>query len=255
MTPDPYAEQGIPLPRLRTISHLWTLAAVLAALGVAALALDVPLAAWIRAGNCPGFLRKICSLSEVFGHGLGVVLIVVVIAVLDPWHRYAIPRILAASLGAGLCADVVKLLVARVRPSHCDFSLADRGIATFDGWFPLAGNYSWQQSFPSSHMATAAGLAIVLASFYPRGRWLFPALAGLAGCQRVFAESHFASDVFWGAAVGCIFAPLCVYGSRLSGALDRLEGFLLARGEAIARIRPPRKRPIPAAHTGAKPAA
>lgn len=255
MTRDPYADQEIPLPRLRTISQLWTLAAVLAGLGVAALALDVPLAAWIRGGNAPDIVEKVCGLAEVFGHGLGVVLIVVVIAVLDPWHRYGIPRILAAALGAGLSADVVKLFVARVRPSHCDFAVVDRGIATFDQWFPLASNPSWLQGFPSSHMATAAGLAIVLACFYPRGRWLFPALAALAGCQRVLHQAHFASDVFWGAAVGCIFAPLCVYGSRLSGAFDRLEAQLIARGEALARRRTTRHRLAPAPHSGAKPAA
>jgi membrane-associated phospholipid phosphatase len=235
MTSDSYAEAGIPLPRLRTISQLWTLAAVLSALGVAALALDVPLATWIRAGHAPSLLQKVSGLAEVFGHGLGIVLIVIVIAVLDPWHRYAVPRILAASLGAGLAANVVKLLVARIRPSHCDFNLLDHGMATFDTWFPLAMNSSWQQGFPSSHTATAAGLAIVLACYYPRGRWLFPAIAAFAGCQRVLHESHFTSDVLWGAAVGCIWAPLCVYGSGLSAMFDRLERSLLARQLILAR--------------------
>jgi membrane-associated phospholipid phosphatase len=224
----------------------------LAGLGVAVLALDVPLATWIRDSHLPSAIRKLCSLAEVVGHAVGIVMIVVVIGVLDPWHRYAIPRILAASLGAGLSANVVKLLVARVRPHHCDFSTVDRGIHTFDQWFPLGLNDSWQQSFPSSHMATAAGLAIVLACFYPRGRWLFPALAALAGCQRVIDQSHFASDVFWGAAVGCIFAPLCVYGSRLSQTFDRLEAFIVARREAIARARPARKPLISPARPGAK---
>jgi membrane-associated phospholipid phosphatase len=245
MTPDPYADQEMPLPRLRTITHLWTLAAMLGGLGVATLAIDVPLAAWVRAGHCPGFVEKLCDLSEVFGHGLGVLLIVIVIAVLDPWHRYGIPRMVAAALGAGLTADLVKLLVGRVRPNHCDFAVVDRGLDTFGNWFPLATNSSWEQGFPSSHMATAAGLAIVLAAFYPRGRWLFPALAAMAGAQRVLHQSHFASDVFWGAAVGCIFAPLCVYGSRLSLCFDRLEEFLIARTETIARSRRSRAHLVP----------
>jgi len=232
---------------------LWTLAAVLGGVGVAALAVDVPLASWTRGGNFPGFVEKLAGLSEMFGHGLGVVLIVIVIGMLDPWHRYGIPRIMAAALGAGLTADAIKLLVGRTRPSHCAFAIADRGIETFGNWFPLAGNPRWEQSFPSSHMATAAGLAIVLAAFYPRGRWLFPAFAALAGLQRVLHQSHFASDIFWGAAVGCIFAPLCVYGSRLARSFDRLEAFLLARTERIARARRARTPAIPAAHTGASP--
>lgn len=251
MTPDPYSDQEIPLPRLRTISHLWTLAAVLSGLSVAALAIDVPLASWVRGGHAPDLIQKLCGLAEVFGHGLGVVLIVLFIAVLDPWHRYGIPRIMAASLGAGLAANVIKLLVARTRPAHCDFAVADRGIETFGSWFPLAGNESWQQSFPSSHMATAAGLAIVLAAFYPRGRWLFPAFAALAGFQRVLHQSHFASDVFLGAAVGCIFAPLCVYGSRLSTMFDRLEEILIARSEQLARARRARLGLVPPAPAAA----
>ncbi len=253
MTPDPFRDAEIPLPRLRSISHLWTLAAVLGGLGVAALAIDVPLASWARSGNCPDFVEKLCGLAEVFGHGLGIVLTVIVIGVLDPRHRYGIPRIMAASLGAGLAANVIKLLVGRTRPNHCDFAIADRGINTFGDWFPLAFNPGWEQSFPSSHMATAAGLAIVLAAFYPRGRWLFPALAALAGCQRLLHQSHFASDIFWGAAVGCIFAPLCVYGSRLSQTFDRLEAFLLARSEQKARSRKARQQAIPPTHAGANP--
>ncbi len=253
MTPDPYRDAEIPLPRLRTISHLWTCAAVLAGIGVAALALDVTLAGWARDGVFPGAVRKICGLSELFSHGLGVVMIVIVIGVLDPWHRYAIPRILAAALGAGLAANVLKLLVARVRPHHVDFGLVDRGLETFGGWFPLGGNPSWEQGFPSSHMATAAGLAIVLSAFYPRGRWLFPAIAALAGMQRVLEQSHFASDVLWGAAIGCMFAPLCVYGSRLSVAFDRLEAWLIARREHRARMRMVGPRPAAAGMAGAKP--
>ena len=252
MTPDPNRDGEIPLPRLRTISHLWTCAAVLAGIGVAALALDVPLASWVAEGYAPSFLNQLGGLAEIFGHGLGVVIIVVLIAVLDPWHRYGIPRILAASLGAGLTANCLKLLVARVRPNHVDFNLVDRGLHTFGDWFPLARNASWEQGFPSSHMATAAGLAIVLAAFYPRGRWLFPACAALAGMQRILHESHFTSDVFWGAAVGCIFAPLCVYGSRISRAFDRLEDRLLARRERAARAQRSRLRLTPHA-LGAKP--
>src|SRR6478752_2084390 len=209
-----YPESDVPLPRLRTICQLWSCAAVLGGLGVAAIALDVPLARWVAAGHPPAFILKLCSLSEIFSHGLGVLLILIAIAVLDPWHRYAIPRIAAASLGSGLVANALKLFVARMRPHH--FDLNGHGLESFGEWFPLLTNSSWEQSFPSSHTATAAGLAIVLACFYPRGRWLFPAMAGLAGAQRVLEHSHFLSDVFWGAAIGCIFAPLCVYGGRLS---------------------------------------
>jgi membrane-associated phospholipid phosphatase len=219
---------SIPLPRLRTVWSLWTTAAVLSAAGVAALAVDLPVARWVQSGACPDWLEKLAALGETFGHGLGVAVIVLLIGVLDPAHRVAIPRIVAASLGSGLAANVLKLLVARVRPHH--FDLHGDALDSFAGWLPALTNSSWQQGFPSSHTATAAGLAIVLASFYPRGRWLFPALAVLAGIQRVLELAHFPSDVLWGAAVGLIFAPLCVYGSRLSQSFDSLEQRLLAHG-------------------------
>ncbi len=236
-----YPDSEIPLPRLRTISHLWSCAALLGGLGAAALALDMPLATWVGTGRCPTAIQKICSLSELFSHGLGVVAIVILIAVLDPWHRYAIPRILGAALGSGLVANALKLLVARTRPHH--FDSQSPGLDSFTDWFPMLTNASWQQSFPSSHAATAAGLAIVLACFYPRGRWLFPGIAGLAGAQRVLDNAHFLSDVLWGAAVGCIFAPLCVYGSRLSRGFDALEERSHARRRAWAGLQGPHRRP------------
>lgn len=232
-TPNRYSDGEIPLPRLRTISQLWTCAAVLGALGVAALALDLPLVRWIQGGNCPSFIIKLCALSEVFGHGSGVLLLVIAIAVLDPWHRYAIPRILAAALGSGMVANAFKLFMGRTRPLH--FDLEGGGLDTFSDWLPMLSNHSWDQSFPSSHTAVAAGLAIVLAAFYPRGRWLFPALAILAGAERVFDQYHYLSDVLWGGAVGCIFAPLCVYGSRLAMTFDRLEEWLSKRSAQSER--------------------
>ncbi len=164
---------------------------------------------------------------------MGIAVIAVFIAVLDPLHRHVLPRVLAAALGSGILANVFKLLIARTRPHH--FDLRTDALDSFAGWFPLLGNTSWDQGFPSSHTAAAAGLAIALACRYPRGRWLFPAVAVLAGVQRVLAEAHFLSDVFWGAAVGCIFAPLCVYGGRMSMAFDRLERNWVARRPLAAQ--------------------
>jgi membrane-associated phospholipid phosphatase len=245
VTTDPYRDASIPLPRLRSISQLWACAAVLAGLGVACLAIDIPLARFVAGDSSPGFLRKICGFAELFGHGIGVVSICVVIAVLDPWHRCALPRIAVTSLGAGLMANIFKLLIARDRPRSVDFTLIDRGLDTFGQWLPLASNASGGQGFPSSHTASAAALAIVLAAFYPRGRWLFPACAALAGLQRILSEAHFASDVLWGAALGCIFAPLCVYGSAISTAFDKLEEQSLARRLRSGRLMPDHPRPVP----------
>jgi membrane-associated phospholipid phosphatase len=204
---------------------------LLAGLGIAALAVDVPLAAWVNDGGSPSLLNKLCGLSEAMGHGVGVLLIALAILVLDPSNRHRIPRILVAALGSGLLANVFKLALARTRPNHFDFDLQS-ALESFGPWFPMLGNPSWNQGFPSSHAATAAGLAIVLSFIYPRGRLLFAGLAVLAGLQRVLEEAHFASDVLWGAAIGCAFAPLCVYGGGLARVLDRLEARLTVEGSS-----------------------
>jgi len=190
--------------------------------GFAALSVDMPVALWFKGNHCPRTLAQICSWAEMFAHAIGVSLILITVLVLDPASRRFVPRLAAASLGSGLLADVFKLSLARERPSHFSFQ---GGVAeTFGQWFPHLGRESGTQSFPSSHVAVAAGLAIALAWLYPRGRWLFVAFAILAAGQRLTGGSHFVSDVCWGAATGCLFAPTCLPGGLLDRPLTRLEG-------------------------------
>jgi undecaprenyl-diphosphatase len=112
-----------------------------------------------------------------------------------------LPRAIAAILAAGCGANLVKLLISRSRPGSTDLAhLAS--WQTFSGWLPLGANGSGWQSFPSAHTATAVGLAWVLYSLYPHGRWLFAALAAAVAAQRVLGSAHFPSDVLAGAAVG-----------------------------------------------------
>lgn len=48
----------------------WRLAgAVLTPLAVVAVLVDRPLAQWLLAGNSPYWIKKVCGLAEVFGHG------------------------------------------------------------------------------------------------------------------------------------------------------------------------------------------
>jgi hypothetical protein len=198
------------------------LAAGLVLLGFACLPLDVPLARLVQGDNSPTSLRKICGFAELFGHGVGVGCLMIIIAVLDPPRRVGLPRIGAAALSAGLAANIGKLLISRERPRNVNLDLIERGVDTFGAWFPLAGNSSGGQGFPSSHMATAAALVIVLVLYYPRGRWLFPLCALCAGLQRILSDAHFISDVCWGGAVGCLVAQVFVHGP-VAAAFDRLE--------------------------------
>lgn len=168
-----------------------------------ALAVDCWLAQWCRQ-SCPDSIRRALQLGELFGHGLGILLVLLIVHQLDPLKRRWLPRALLITWGAGLAADAAKLIVARTRPHHFDFH-ADVW-QTFIGWLPLASSSSGQQSFPSAHTATAVGLAWALGWLYPQGRRLFVFLAVLVATQRLASGAHYLSDALAGAAVGCLVA-------------------------------------------------
>lgn len=186
--------------------QMWFVPPVLMAiLAIAALAIDMPVARWAQGRDYPRLVRELMSLAEAFGHGVGVVIVLLTIYTLDPARRRALPRSILAVLAAGCGANLFKLLISRSRPSATDLLHARFGD-TFAGWLPLARNGSAWQSFPSAHTATAVGLAIVLSLLYPQGRRLFAVFATAVAIQRVLGGAHYPSDVLAGAAVGWLFA-------------------------------------------------
>ena len=217
------------------------LPAVLLAGSLIALSVDFPISKWFAAGHCPGFLRECFELVEPFGNGLGVIAIVAAVALLDPLRRAAVPRIMAASLGAGLTADIVKLMIVRTRP--CQFTFQGDVWDTFGGFFPLISAGSGGQSFPSAHTATAVGLAAVLSRLYPRGRGLFVVLAVLVACQRVQGGAHYVSDTLAGAAVGCLVAAACLHRGLLGAWFTRYEYHFHALERPSPRVAPKSGQP------------
>ncbi len=198
----------------------------LLAAAAAALAADLPLAHWCVTGNdkLRDGLIRFFSPAEAFGHGMGLLFVLVAIYQLDPRRRWALVRVAATALGAGLMADVAKLLVLRVRPKH--FSFQGGVWATFGQWLPLWHGTHGQQSMPSGHTALAMGLALGLAWLYPRGRWLFPAMAVFVACQRITSGAHYLSDTLVGACFGCLSAAIFVKGPRVATFFRRLENRL-----------------------------
>ena len=193
----------------------------------AALLVDCPLSSWCVSAHYPGLLKKLLTIAEPFGHGLGVLVIAVTIYLLDPRRRPLLARMMVMSLGAGLTADGLKLLIVRTRPRVFSF---EGGVAeTFGGWLPLFGSGSHQQSFPSAHAATAVGLAIALVWVYPRGRWLFASLAVLVVCQRIASGNHYLSDTVFGAAIGVLVAHGCLSNPWVAQQFERLEAILESR--------------------------
>ena len=204
---------------------LLTPLALLAA-AVAALAVDLPLAHWcLNSHNKLGQeVIRIFSPAEAYGHGIGLVFVLLAIYQLDPGRRWALVRLATMALAAGLMADMVKLLVLRTRPREFNF-LGGVGD-TFGQWLPLWHGLSGQQSMPSGHTALAVGLALGLAWLYPRGRWLFPAMAAMVACQRITGGAHFLSDTLVAASLGCLSAAIFQKGPRVASLFGRLENRL-----------------------------
>ena len=237
--PESAALEGIPLAyrayddsARRRLFHYLLVPACLVLLAAAALPLDLPLSQACLNAKLPGDIKDLITFGEMFGHGLGVAMIAIVVFVLDPPRRYALPRVLLCAYGSGMAANAVKLLLTRTRPRHFEF---DGGVmTTFVEWFPQLTISPVHQGFPSAHTATAVGFAVGLAALYPRGRILFGVLAAVVACQRIQSGAHFLSDTLCGVAVGWLIAGACLYVGRLPRWLDRLEIRLGASNPAEA---------------------
>ncbi len=217
--PFPIGHAATPGGRHRLVWLWLPLAFVLC--GAAALWIDTRVALWAKNVNWSGTIRALLEASQSFGNGVGVLVIATAIFQLDPARRWALPRLLTAALGSGLAADILKLFVVRLRPRWSD--LSGNVWLTFWQSVPLNGDHSALESFPSAHTATAVGLVIVLVWLYPRGRWLFPALACLVATHRLQSQAHFTSDVLFGAALGSLIGLICLKVGPLARAFDCWE--------------------------------
>jgi membrane-associated phospholipid phosphatase len=226
----------------RTWPWLLLSAAVLIACTLAAFSVDFSVAQWLRPGqgqpgHGPRYLHDLANISELFGRGECVLLVVILMWRLDRSRPWAIPGMATTALLSGLAADGVKMLISRARPHH--FDLLGNVWSSFGPWFPLASMGSPNQSFPSAHTATAVGLAISLMVLYPAARGLFCLAPLLVAYQRMDCGAHFLSDVLCGAAVGCLVAAFTLR----AGWLDReyCQLFWGRVGTAITRPRPEAK--------------
>lgn len=146
---------------------------------------------------------RVFEAAEYYGHAVGTLLIIVTVGVLDPAKKRLLPWLLAASLGAGLTADVAKQLIERQRPRELDLANVEI-TTTITSVLPFLEGKVASHSFPSGHTATAFGLTVALSTLYRRGETWFVILACLVGVQRVQSLSHFPSDVLAGAAIGLL---------------------------------------------------
>jgi membrane-associated phospholipid phosphatase len=194
--------------RSRGVTQL-SFAVACALASILALSIDIPVASFFKNGLPRSFhsLGEFLENCETFGHGYGVTLILIAVVVLDPLKWKCIPWLISGSLGSGMMANLLKLTIHRFRPR--DFDLMNATV--WETFHSEGTDIKGMQSMPSAHTATAVGLAIMLSTIYPRGRWYFALLAVLVGIQRVVTSAHFPSDACAGAAVGCLFGLIsCV---------------------------------------------
>ncbi|MFO1023523.1 MAG: phosphatase PAP2 family protein [Planctomycetales bacterium] len=201
----------------------WRATATLLLLGCGAFFIDLQVSDLLNRRHALQKIHRTLELAEPFGDAAGVILVAAVIAVLDPLRRRAIPSLLLISFSAGLLADGVKISVGRLRPNGAELQHLTNVWQTFLGWFPGLHAGWGNQSFPSAHTTVAWGLAMALVRLYPRGKWLFPILAGLVALQRVETGSHYLSDVLFGAAIGVGVAALWFRNPLIQGSLQPLK--------------------------------
>jgi membrane-associated phospholipid phosphatase len=228
--------------RRRCRGFFWPV--LLALTAAAALGVDVPVALSFKDWNGMARVRDYLGYLDIFGlfgHGLGLALVLLTLHQLDPGRRWAIPRVMACALAAGGLADLLKVFIVRIRPHDIPLGFDGPVWATFElhRWLPLLSAGSGGQSFPSAHTALACGLAAALIWLYPHGRRLFTALAALVGCQRIACGAHYPSDVLLGAAIGCSVAMLLLRVGRLPAWFDCWERRWRERGHgAVQSILP-----------------
>ena len=205
-----YSPKLVANPRAPRRDLLWLVPCALILASGLCLSIDIPVASFFQDKQLPaailGPLTECLEICEAFGHGFGATLIIIAIGVLNPSLWRCVPWTFAGSLGAGLMANTVKLVISRSRPREFD-DLAVRTV--WDTFAAGATSAMGTQSFPSAHTATAVGLAVMLSTLFPKGRWYFATLATLVGMQRVVVSAHFPSDIFAGALVGWLVGSVC----------------------------------------------
>lgn len=211
--------------RLRVPLLLATLLA--AALVPVSTLFDVSVSRWLGGRPMPGDLSKTIELTEVYAHGIGVIITLMLIIYLAPRKRWCIPRLATLAFGSGAVAMVVKMFVLRGRPNRLNLNTAPYDAAwrwSFDWTLENVAIFdSSMRSFPSGHTAIATGLTIGLCLLFPRGRVMFALLLGLSMTERMTSYAHFASDLMGGLAIGLFWTYICLSPRFLGALFDHIE--------------------------------
>lgn len=201
-------------------SDLAALASLIAG-GAMALSIDVGVSRAMIKDDVLHGLHQTLEALEPFGHPVAILLILAAVFACHPAVRRQLPHVALTMFAGGMLANLFKIMVARIRPYHFDFS--GGAIETFQGFLPGVTGGSRVQSCPSAHVATAVAAALALGTVYPKGRRVFAFIAGCVALHRIQTGAHYLSDTFWGAAVGYLGWMLMYRTSFPGGWFDRNE--------------------------------
>lgn len=210
-------------------------AVALASLGVALLVLifivetrreeqfDLSVARRVQAIHAAGFdgLMRLISFPGYPPQVIGLVLAQILVPYWYGFKWVAVSQAFA-SVGVGVTAFFIKLLVQRARPTPSIMNVhrvLNRGL----------------QSFPAGHAADYVVrfgfLIYLLLSLAPPGWWrmllilVLGSFIGLVGLSRVYEGEHWFSDVLGGYLLGSIWLILAIYFYGWSGAEVLVQSF------------------------------
>ena len=103
--------------------------------------------------------------------------------------------IFAAGASDAICAQLIKPLVGRLRPSH-EF------IEFINLLVPKGGKWS----FPSNHAANSFAFATVLSYFFDHKKSVLFTTASIIAFSRVYVGVHYPLDIIFGAIIGYILS-------------------------------------------------
>lgn len=178
------------------------------------------------------FLTVVAKFFTSFGDEAFVIpmaILGIVLALFKKTRKYGFALLFAIVIGTLVTNIVVKPMALRVRPYN-----TLQSDAAYWGWYIGAGRLSESDySFPSGHTTAAFEMATAMfLVFRSEGKkkicWLFPVIAVLTMCSRVYLMVHYATDVLCGLIVGVVAGVAGYFIMKLCMMLiDKVKPFTL----------------------------
>ncbi|HVV26842.1 MAG TPA: phosphatase PAP2 family protein [Rhizomicrobium sp.] len=179
-------------------------------LGIAALAIDRPLAHFIYDHVNARVHKALDGITHYAkaGHWLAAAILALIVAAVmrhfdllkedtELLVNYSVAFIASLTMGSAVL-HVIKLVLGRRRPRD------DMEMGLY-GFMPLAFNPDYN-SFPSGHALTICCVAVIFTCVWPLWWPVWFAVAAILAVTRALLTAHFLSDVLIGAGIGLIAA-------------------------------------------------